>query len=130
MGIIPFLIKCYSVQDGQATRIVKFSMPGSECANCIFNHYYICKWYQNSSVSIVTRLQAEQLKNCVLTPSRGNRFYLFSKASMLALGPTQPTGELISWGYSGWGVELTMHLHLVPRLRVIGATPPLTHMPS
>jgi hypothetical protein len=32
---------------------------------------------------------------------------------------------LFSWGYSDRGVILTTHLHLVPRSRMCGATPPL-----
>jgi hypothetical protein len=32
---------------------------------------------------------------------------------------------LCPWGQSGRGVKLTTHLHLVPRLRMRGAVPPL-----
>jgi len=45
------------------------------------------------------------------------------------IGPTQSPvpwvpGEL-SLAVSGQGTRLTIHLHLVPRLRIIGAGPPL-----
>jgi len=33
-------------------------------------------------------------------------------------------------GYSGRGVKLTTHLHLVPMLRMREAIPPLSHAPS
>jgi hypothetical protein len=45
------------------------------------------------------------------------------------LGPTQPPFQWVpgalSLGVSGRGVKLTTHFHLVPRLRVSGAIPPL-----
>jgi hypothetical protein len=31
------------------------------------------------------------------------------------------------WGKINWGMKLTTHLHLVPRLRICGAVPPLLH---
>jgi len=43
----------------------------------------------------------------------------------LALGPTQPPIRSVPWalpwGYSGWGVKLTTHLHLVPKSRKSGS---------
>jgi len=51
--------------------------------------------------------------------------YLFSKASILALGPTQHTGELISCGYVARMWNSLFISILGPRSRVIGATPPL-----
>jgi hypothetical protein len=39
-------------------------------------------------------------------------------------------GGLLPWGYSGWGVKLTTHLHLVLRSRMSGAIPPLPNSPS
>jgi hypothetical protein len=33
--------------------------------------------------------------------------------------------ELFPWGWSGRGVKLTTHFHLVPRSRIRGAIPPL-----
>jgi len=32
---------------------------------------------------------------------------------------------LFPWGYSGWGLKLTTHLHLVPRSRILAAIPQL-----
>jgi len=49
----------------------------------------------------------------------------------MALGTTQlliqwvPEAGCLSSGLSGRGVKLTTHLHLVPRLRLRGAIPPL-----
>jgi hypothetical protein len=54
-----------------------------------------------------------------LIPGRGKMF-LFSIASRLALGPTQP---LIQWirgaGRDSQDMKLTTYLHLVPRSRVV-----------
>jgi hypothetical protein len=45
----------------------------------------------------------------------------------MALRPTQPPIQWVpgffSWGWSGWGVKLTTHLHLVPRSRMRGFIP-------
>jgi hypothetical protein len=56
-------------------------------------------------------------------PQQGQEIFLFSTAFRPALGPTHPPiqwvlGELsmeVKWG---WGMELTAHLHLVPRSRM------------
>jgi hypothetical protein len=53
----------------------------------------------------------------------------FSKTSRPTVGltwiPIQWVTGVLSWGYSGRGVKLTTHLHLVPRLRMVGAIPVL-----
>ena len=51
--------------------------------------------------------------------------FLFSKASILALGPTQHTGELISCGYVARMWNFPFNPILGPRSRVGRATPPL-----
>jgi hypothetical protein len=38
--------------------------------------------------------------------------------------------RLSFWKQSGWGVKLTTRLHLVPKLRTSGVTPPLPHKSS
>lgn len=58
--------------------------------------------------------------------------YLFSKASRLILGPSQP---YIQWAMGALypGVKWhrgVAHLNLVQSLRVSGAIPPCSHMPS
>jgi len=45
---------------------------------------------------------------------------MFSETSIPAPGLTQPAAQ------SGRGVQLTAHLHPVPRLRISGDVPPLT----
>jgi hypothetical protein len=49
---------------------------------------------------------------------QGQKMFPFSITSKLALGPTQPP---IQWvpGVKRPGRELTIHFHLVPRLRMI-----------
>jgi hypothetical protein len=57
---------------------------------------------------------------------------LFATVSRPTLGPTQSP---IQWvpgalslgggGLSDWGMKLTTHLHLMPKLRIGGAIPPL-----
>jgi hypothetical protein len=53
--------------------------------------------------------------------------FFLPKTSRLAVRPTQPhvqwTSGLFSSGLSGWSIKLTIHLHLVPRLRMFGAIP-------
>jgi hypothetical protein len=58
--------------------------------------------------------------------------FLFNTASRTALGPTQPpinwVPGALSWGWSGRGVKLTIHLHLVPRSKnewSYTSTPPI-----
>jgi hypothetical protein len=60
-------------------------------------------------------------------------YLLVLKMSRPAPGPTCPirwVAEALSWGLSGQGVRLITHLNLVRRLRMSGAIPLLTFMPS
>jgi hypothetical protein len=50
----------------------------------------------------------------------------FSKASTSTLGPSQPPTQWVPLRV----VRQTTHAHLVPRLRISGATPPLLHVAS
>jgi hypothetical protein len=57
---------------------------------------------------------------------QGMGIFLFTTASRPALGPAiQWVPGLIPWGWSGRGMTLTTHLHLVPKSRMRGAIPPL-----
>jgi hypothetical protein len=59
----------------------------------------------------------------------GLRIFLFTTTFRVPLGPTQSpiqwVPEALSLGVNRRGVELTTHLHLVPRSRIRGAIPPL-----
>jgi len=59
------------------------------------------------------------------------RDFLFPTTSKPALRPTEPPIQLslehISSGQSGRDVKLPTHLHLMPKLRMRGAIPPLSH---
>jgi hypothetical protein len=104
---------------------------------CLQDFIFICfflYWFYSissltirSSVSTVTRRRAGLPGFDFL---RGQVIFLFAIMSM-ALGPTQSPVQLTPWtlsrGYSGRGVKLTTHVHLVSRLRVVGVIPPLPH---
>ena len=57
------------------------------------------------------------------------RDFLFTKASRLPLGHNQPPIQWLCWGFSEsqyhQGLTLTPYFHLMPRLRIRGAIPPL-----
>jgi len=84
---------------------------------------------RGSSVSIVTKLR-DVLPGLNYRQGYGRILFLFSTASRPALGPTHPPVQWVpralSWGVK-WpeGVKLTTHLHLLPKLRMCGATPAL-----
>jgi hypothetical protein len=65
-------------------------------------------------------------------PAGAKNFFVLSSASRLALGPIRPPIQWVlgalSLGWSGQGVKLITHFHLVPRSRRSGAIPPLPHM--
>jgi len=56
----------------------------------------------------------------------GERDFLFSKTSRLALGSTQLPIQGSFHAVSGQGVKLTAHLHLVLKLRMSAAIPLLS----
>jgi hypothetical protein len=68
--------------------------------------------------------------------SRIKGCYFLPKVSSLAMGPTDPSMGyflgLLSTGGGGENsqvVKLTISLHLMPKLRMSGAVPPLSLMP-
>lgn len=71
-----------------------------------------------------------QPRNCGSVPGRDKRFFLFPlklphPSSILVSGCR---GHLLR-GQSSRDMKLTDHLHIVQRLRMIGAIPPHTDMP-
>jgi hypothetical protein len=80
---------------------------------------------------MVTRLQARWSG---LDSWQGAENFLFATMFKVTLGPTQPpihwVLDALPLGWSGQGMKLTTHLHLVPRLRMCEAIPPLYHTSS
>jgi hypothetical protein len=62
-------------------------------------------------------------------PGRGKDFFLRHRDQICSgANPAYQMGTGRSFtGLNGRGVELTTHIHLAPRLRMRGATPPLLH---
>jgi len=62
-------------------------------------------------------------------PAGAGDFSLFPcvQAGSGAHTVSYPMGTAGPWRWSGWGMKLTAHLHLAPRLRMDGAIPPLPH---
>jgi hypothetical protein len=64
----------------------------------------------------------------------GKVIFLYTKASRLALGPSQPPIHWVSGAFSvgvQWlGHEADCSPHLVPKLRMSEGIPSLPHMPS
>jgi len=44
-----------------------------------------------------------KLRNCFSVSSRDKRFFFSSKESRPTLRPTQPSVQLVFWGWEGWG---------------------------
>jgi len=84
----------------------------------------------STSYSVIWSSCSSDVTGTLLVPLWG--LLLALAVSRPALGPTQPPIQwvpgILSRGYSGRGVKLTTHLHLVLRLRMRGAIPPLPHM--
>jgi len=59
-----------------------------------------------------------------------DEIFLFATVSRPALGPIQRVPGLLPRRWSGRGVKLTTHLHLIRKLRILGAISPLPHTPS
>jgi hypothetical protein len=83
---------------------------------------------RGSSVSIVTKLRAG--RPGLASRQRWKVFFLFATAFRLALRTTQPPIQPEQGGPLSPGVKLTTHLHLLPRLRMRRAIPPLPHTSS
>jgi hypothetical protein len=77
--------------------------------------------YRDCSVGIVTRLRAARLRSRGSTPSKVKRFFSSTQHPDGLWGPPSFAyngyRQLFPRGWSGRGVKVTIHLHLVPRLR-------------
>jgi hypothetical protein len=82
---------------------------------------YVCR---GSSVSAVITLSDGRSQFYF---QQGQGLFLFATAFRPALGPTQPPIQWVPLVFSP-GVQFTTHLHLMPRLRMLGAVSPLLHM--
>jgi hypothetical protein len=98
------------------------------CPSICLSVYHNTCWSRDSSVSIVTRLQDGRLENRGLIPGRGKRFLpspqhperLWSPPSLLA----NAYRRLFPQEQDGQSTELTTHLRLESKLRILGAVPP------
>jgi hypothetical protein len=82
-----------------------------------------------SSVSIVTRLQVWRLWTRGSIPGRARDFFSSPKVQTVSRAhPASCTQRALY--LRGCGVKLTTHLHPVPTIRISGAVPPYSHMPS
>jgi len=84
-------------------------------------------WGQDSMVNIVTRLWAEQQRDCSVPG--GGKLFIFSPKC------PDPSSDSVDVEhsprlYSSWGMKLTTHVHLVQWLRMGGAASPLPYMLS
>jgi hypothetical protein len=80
-------------------------------------------------VGVLNRLRAGFPRNRSIL---GQEFFFFSTAPIPPLRPNQPPTQWVPWGISpgqsSQGVKLTIHLNLVPRLRMYAAILPLPYM--
>jgi hypothetical protein len=102
-------------------------LHGCRCASAPPQHIHSKLWwqflmFQHMAISIVDRLQARQLKNCVLIPNRSGRFFSPPKHPHLPWGPSSLSCSRVLSVLSLSAVKPTTHLHLVLRLRMNGVT--------
>jgi hypothetical protein len=86
-----------------------------ECYKFEVQNFRSFYFSQNSSVSVVIRLRTGWPRNWFLVEAK---FYSFQRLRQI-LGPH----SLLfygCWGWSGHGLSMTSHLHLGPRLRMLG----------
>lgn len=121
-------------QFGDSAEMCLFPLPGIEPrllnypARSLFHMLYLLFWAQNSFIwntkvqehlSQYSMLRAGPM-NLGLIPSRGKMFFSSSWRLRYALGP-------FSYWENDWCVKPAAQLHLVPRLRMCGAIPPLPY---
>jgi hypothetical protein len=89
---------------------------------------------QDGLVSAVTRLRSRRARNHGLIPGRGKIVLSSAKCSDRLCGGNQPltvwVPGVLSLELRRQGVKLTTRLHLVPKITMSGAIPPLSHDPS
>jgi hypothetical protein len=88
----------------------------------ILYHVHV-KLVPGSSVSIVTKLQAGELRNCESLQKQKIFFSLKHPDQNWCLCNLLFNGY---WEYSGQGMKLTTQVHLVPTLGVSGVVQPLS----
>jgi hypothetical protein len=90
-------------------------------------------WSKDSLASIVTRLWTGQMRNCGSICNIGKKFFSFPKHPDQLRRPLNLFNGyqgLIPWTKGCQGIKLTIHLHLLPRMRMSAATPRPSHMSS
>jgi hypothetical protein len=80
-------------------------------------------------VDVVARLRDGQRRNRGWIPRKDRRYFFSPKCPGRLWGPPNLL-FIVYRRKSGRGVKLTSHLHVVPRLKLSGAIPPVPHMPE
>jgi hypothetical protein len=98
--------------------------------------YFVCEftWFlphfksRDSSVGVALGYRLDDRDSRVRFPAAAGNFSLHHRVqngSGTPQPPIQWVPGALSLGYSGRGMKLTTHIHLVPRSRMRGAIPPL-----
>jgi len=87
-----------------------------------------------SVTGVVSRIRVGQPKNCGSILGRGKlSSFSITCPDWISCSPSFLHNvylQLLPWGQSGRDVSLTTYLELMPKLRMSGAIPPFSHMPS
>lgn len=101
-----------------------WSIPTPSATNTSKNFYFLFFWSQDSTVSLVTRLQFGW--SWVWIPELARDFLLLQIVQTGSEGHTASYSVgsgLPYWVWSTWGMKLTIHLCPVPRLSTSGTIP-------
>ena len=111
---------------GPATFTVKHFTP-----HCRAPYWFVTEETKQLTTSqykvisvVISWLQSGWPRNGSLIPGKGKRFFLYLKASRMALGTTQPPAQWVPGTSflvaSGWTMKLSNHVHVVPKIRMSG----------
>jgi hypothetical protein len=104
----------------------------------VLRKYLACALLHWSQVRSVNFWLGHKLvtKIWLFDPQQGQGILLISKMFQQILGSTQSSTphsictKGFSQGWTWWGMKLTTHLHVVPKLKIHGTIPPLPHTDS
>jgi hypothetical protein len=95
--------------------------------NSLFALQLIRSWHSFVNIALWSLTERSEDQRTIQTESRD---FSPRHASRLALLLTHGYGRLFPWRYSGRGLKLTIHCHVLYRSRIHGTIPPLPHTSS
>jgi len=121
------LAKFCTLKNSRFTNLMYMHMWSHEIQYCLYDSEDKLQMYLHSKETVLRLRYGLEYRGIVVWFPAGALQIWRDWLCSLARLPLYRHKELLSWWQNSRGVQLTTHTHLVPKVRMHGTIPPLTH---